>query len=317
MNFPLLNFSYFKITYKFIDNAEFNRYSTGNLVRGAFGETLRRMICTELLADCKPCKIKYECIYQKIFSPIPPTEATKLRKISDIPRGFVIHYPEDRTIYKKGDDFVIGLTLVGKIITFLPYIILTLNEIGKDGIGKSRSKMELTGIVQLNPFTRDEHNLFSGKDKTIRPKDIFFNINSIDIKINNIIKINFITPTRLIKEKRVLNFPDFSTLVKRLRDRYFALDLFYNEISNSDNTFDHKEFGVLSEQVTVMRTDTKFIIQNRHARTQKYNLQDTSGFVGTAVYKGNLEHFYKLIMLGQYFGSGKGTAFGYGRYVLE
>lgn len=314
---PELPLYYFEIKYEIKEDMELPPFNKGNIFRGAFGESLREMFCHDKNIKCLECKSDNECVYKSIFSPGLPEDSIKLSKMTDIPRGFIFHYPLDtKTIYKKGEKLIFFMSLTGKIIEYLHYIILVLNKIGLNGIGRRRAGMELESVFQLNPFNEIKETIFENKDKLIKPKNVYFNINSInDFDLNNI-SIKFLTPTRIVEKSSVVSLPDFSAFIKRLRDRYFALNLFYNP-EYKEVEFNHKEFGTTSENIKTMQCNTRFIFQSRKARTQNYNEQDISGFVGTARFSGEITPFYKLLAIGQYIGVGKGTAFGFGRYVIE
>ncbi len=313
-NYPIFNVYKFVVNYSIEEKMILPKYNKGNIIRGAFGETLRRLVCTEYKPKCSLCRNIKDCVYTSIFSPIVPDDSIYLRKNIDIPRGFIINSPlEIRTDYEAGEFINFDLIVIGKMINYLPYIILVLNEIGKNGIGRLRSKMSLDSILQVNPFNGEKKSII--ENNIIKPCGISFNIKQIDKDIPVELTLKFITPTRIIKGKEVQRIPEFSSFIKRLRDRYFALNLFYSDDYKPDD-FDHILFGKLSEKVMVKKLELKFIEQYRNARSQNYRRQDISGFIGKVVYEGDISYYYPLIVMGQYIGVGKGTTFGLGKYEI-
>ncbi|MBW3541069.1 MAG: hypothetical protein KY476_12440, partial [Planctomycetes bacterium] len=63
-----------------------------NVLRGALGITLRRLVCPPEWLDnpCAPCPLYEACAYGRVFMPTPPPDATQLRLQQDLPRPFVI-----------------------------------------------------------------------------------------------------------------------------------------------------------------------------------------------------------------------------------
>jgi len=56
---------------------------------------------------------------------------------------------------------------------------------------------------------------------------------------------------------------------------------------------------------------------DRSRRTRRGETQDLSGFVGEVIYRGDIEPFLPLLLLGEYVHVGKNAAFGNGWYRLE
>jgi CRISPR/Cas system endoribonuclease Cas6 (RAMP superfamily) len=78
---------------------------------------------------------------------------------------------------------------------------------------------------------------------------------------------------------------------------------------------DFKALGEQAEAVQTVRVDSQWIDRSR--RTRKGFSQDLSGFVGEVTYRGDIEPFLPLLLLGEYIHVGKNAAFGNGWYRLE
>jgi len=44
-------------------------YKSGNIVRGAFGDIFRKLVCIPRCLDAKTCDIRAECRYARVFEP--------------------------------------------------------------------------------------------------------------------------------------------------------------------------------------------------------------------------------------------------------
>lgn len=106
--------------------------------------------------------------------------------------------------------------------------------------------------------------------------------------------------------------PQFHHLIKRLRDRVNALAYFY---CGEGLAVDFKELGQRAEKVREVAVRSQWVERSR--RTRKGFTQDLSGFVGEVTYRGDLESFLPLLLLGEYVYVGKNAAFGNGWYRLQ
>ena len=125
------------------------------------------------------------------------------------------------------------------------------------------------------------------------------------------ITLRFLTPTTLKAEGEVVAVPQFHQLIKRLRDRVNALASFY---CGSALDLDFKALGQQAETIQTVALDSRWVDRTR--RTRKGFAQDLSGFVGEAMYRGDIGRFLPLLLLGKYIHVGKNAAFGNGWYEM-
>jgi len=74
---------------------------------------------------CHVCLLKEKCAYVYVFETSSPKDSTYLRKLSEIPKPFVIESPSEN-VYKKGEKIELGLILISKAIDYLPYFVVSL-----------------------------------------------------------------------------------------------------------------------------------------------------------------------------------------------
>ncbi len=140
-----------------------------NILRGALGITLRKLVCPEGWHDhaCPPCPLYASCAYGQVFVPTPPEDATALRLQQDLPRPFIIEPPgldpDDRVT---PDGLTFRLMLFGRAMNELPYFISTLDRLGHDGMGRDRVPFDLERITACHP--QGDEVLYTGGSTTVR-----------------------------------------------------------------------------------------------------------------------------------------------------
>ncbi|MGB9722086.1 MAG: hypothetical protein ACPL28_11495 [bacterium] len=113
----------------------------GSMVRGAFGNVFRKIVCPFKNKECKECLLKTKCVYTYVFETPVPEGSKIMRKYEHIPHPFVIEPPLDsKTEYKKHDELIFNLLLIGKSIDYLLYFIYAFEMIGETGLGKKKQK---------------------------------------------------------------------------------------------------------------------------------------------------------------------------------
>ena len=68
-------------------------YNKGNVIRGGFGGTFRRIVCHANCREAESCELRNVCPYTAVFQPFVPEGSEKISKNRDIPRPFVIKPP--------------------------------------------------------------------------------------------------------------------------------------------------------------------------------------------------------------------------------
>jgi hypothetical protein len=79
-------------------------YNKGNVIRGGFGSTFRRIVCHANCREPETCELRGMCPYTAVFHPFVPEDSEKISKNRDIPRPFVIKPPlETKETYLPGE----------------------------------------------------------------------------------------------------------------------------------------------------------------------------------------------------------------------
>jgi hypothetical protein len=304
-------------------------YNKGNVIRGGFGSTFRRIVCPTNCRESESCELRNVCPYTAVFQPFVPEGSEKISKNRDIPRPFVIKPPlETKETYMPGERLSFDLVLVGKIKEYLPYFIVTFKELSQTGLGRNRAPVELAGVDHVGrdgiaaPVYTKEDNLvrppaeaiswaeLSGFDSAnnngsmTSPQDGVANVTRVTLR--------FLTPTLLRADGLLAKRPIFGPLAKRLRDRINALSYFY---CGSGLDIDFKAFGTQADKICTVHDSTQWVDSSRYSRRRQVN-HDLSGFTGEVTFAGDMAPFLPYLKLGEYVHVGKNAVFGNGWYEI-
>lgn len=292
----------------------------GNVLRGAFGSSLKRLVCADKDSRCNSCILKEKCAYVLIFN---PTGINPAKRLHNVPRGFVLNPPiEEETIYSPEKPFSFEMILIGDRINYLPYVIVPLIELGKHGIGLNRGKFTLKDLSVLRDGISE--SLYNSTTNTVKNIQLIITGNEILERAGKMnkhkITLQFFTPTRIrynptgeIGKSEVLRVPEFHHIIRRLRDRVNALSVTY-----CGGPIDVDFKGIAERAMTVETRDVnlKWLDIKRKSKTQPF-YHDQSGFIGKITFEGDLREFLPLLLLGEYVHVGEDAVFGNGWYRIE
>lgn len=290
----------------------------GNVLRGAFGSSLRWLVCTMRDArttDCVDCFIKERCAYPLIFSPVGINPA---RRLQNTPRGYVLKPPLDQeTDYRPDNPLAFDMILIGNRTDYLPYAIVTLLELGKAGIGLNRGRFHLSNIEMIKDAVPTSiYDASSGTVKNVSKKIAGDELIDRARGVNpHELTLRFLTPTRIkynpTGEKgksEVVRVPEFHHLIRRLRDRVNALSVAY---CGGPLDIDFKGIAERAMAVKTAKRDIRWVERRRK------EVHDQSGFAGEITFEGDLTEFIPLLLLGEYVHVGDDAVFGNGWYRIE
>jgi len=314
-------------------------YNKGNVIRGGFGSTFRRIVCHGNCGDPESCELRNVCPYTAVFHPFVPESSEKISRTRDIPRPFVIKPPlETKELYVPGDQLTFDVVLVGRIKDYLPYFIVTLKELSQTGLGRHRSPVELSTVTHVGE-DGVEAEVYANESNLVRPPSGSISWTGIcpsqgltnssvgpqhtrvagDAGGSNNgaanvtrVTLRFLTPTMLKTDGAYSRRPVFGSLAKRLRDRINALSYFY---CGEGLDIDFKAFGEQAERIKTAADSTCWVESSRYSRRREVS-HDLSGFIGDAVFEGDLAPFLPYLKTGEYIHVGKNAVFGNGWYRI-
>ena len=321
-----------------------NSYSAGSNLRGALGNVMRRAYCPEAdhfsarnlhaagstrqidpqhAATCPVCWLlaanEHPGEERRGYALVPPAPVTT----GDGPR---------MGVYQPGQRFEFGLTLFGDAQRFLPYFILAVPEMGRNGVGSpindgrrsanSRGQFALRSVTATDPLEGADQIVLAEGESVVRVPDRLITPERVQQAADRIVPpdrlgVNFITPMRLIDEERLVKAPDFGVLFKRLLER---LDELNQQFGGGERRTPQEVQGLqtLANQVRLIEAQTQWIeLQSGSSRSGRTTW--LSGFVGSAVYAATFNAWRALLpwlLWGQVAQAGKDVVKGNGVFEV-
>jgi hypothetical protein len=289
----------------------------GSTFRGAFGSAFKRIVCTLRQKECPSCMLKNQCIYAYIFETMPPdnTAIMGMSKYEKVPHPFIIEPPaESKQSYRKGEELTFALVLIGKAVDYLPYFILTFEELGRIGLGRGRGKYALLSVAT------DKSVVYSSEDKTIHrfePRIVeiseSFDGNDFRDLPESTVGIELLTPMRIMYKRSLASSLEFHVLLRNLMRRLSLLHYFHCE--QKSPAWNHNLIIDASLQVEIKKDNTCWYDWERYSSRQNTKMK-MGGIVGNISYQGVTGPFTQILRVGEIVHAGKGTSFGLGKYRI-
>ncbi len=311
-----MNFNLYKFTLKSLEPIKLPYYS-GFAFRGLFGNALRKTVCVLKSSDttCDKCILVDKCIYSIIFeSPATENIPHALKGTSNTPHPFIITPDRfDMQFEKVGSLNVLYLTLFGKAIEYLPFLIFSFERMGEIGIGKDRGKFVVKEVEQYVGFDQ-LRVIYSRGDSEIKREDFrwtFDHFKALDFS-GDTLTLKSVTPVRLKRDNRfVKNDITLSDILFSLKRRFISLSTDYCTDSIQFPTIEE-----LSEGVRYTLRSSSWLDLSRYSSRQDTTMK-MGGVMFEATLNGNLKKIYPYLKLGEFLQIGKNVSFGLGKIVLS
>lgn len=282
----------------------------GATLRGGFGHAFKRVVCALREKNCRDCLLKEKCIYSYVFETPPPSDTRIMRKYSAAPHPFVIEPPsETKRGFVPGNEITFNLILIGKAIGYLPYFIYAFDELGEIGIGKGKGKFELRSVEC------DGKTIYDSESKTLKHIKTaslsFYNAGSGEGCSD--IKLNFLTPTRILYNGSLTLDLQFHILIRQLLRRLSLLSYFH--CGGNPSEIDFKGMIEKAKEVKVKKSNLCWYDWERYSARQDTRMK-MGGFLGEITFEGDIQAFLPLVKAGEVLHVGKGTTFGLGKYEI-
>jgi hypothetical protein len=227
------------------------------------------------------------------------------------------------------------LVLFGHAIDFLPHFVVTLAELGRQGLGPARVPFEVQTIVAQHPAGDEPlYDPFSHEmrrpTRTLLREDLVHPASCPSDGERRTLEIRFRTPTllrtgsgvdatgRRVPAREIHGAPPFGILVRRLRDRLSALSAFFE--ARPWQRTDFAELGDRADEVELVASETHWEQRSRRS-TRTGRRHELSGFVGTATYgfpsPAHLDESWPLLRFGELMHVGKHAVWGNGWLELS
>lgn len=283
----------------------------GSTLRGAFGYAFKKAVCiTRHQPECENCILTANCAYSYIFETPRPAGAEVMRKYEKVPHPFILRPPlTSERLIKKGQELSFGLVLIGRARDYLPYFVLVMEELAARGLGRERGKCSLLQVSDSQGSI-----IYSHENRELLPAQSEIGANLIS-RIGNPpdqLTIEFQTPLRLVRERKIIRKLTFQDLYRSLLRRLAILQRFHCDLTPEI------DFRSLIDQAAAIETvtdETYWQESRRYSTRQKANMS-TSGLIGRLTFSGDLKPFWPVLVLGTYINAGKNTSFGLGSYQI-
>ena len=294
--------------------------NAGSTFRGAFGRAFRNVGCAALSLGATDCVLGDRCPYHYVFETRVQPGSAIMTRVESAPRPFVIEPPLDSgRVYEPGETLTLGLALIGRAIDYLPYFVFAFEELGRTGLGRGRGRCRLETVSSLSP-----HNTADSGGRTlayVESKRHFSPtldvLTASDIAAppdaSSPVTVEFLTPTRLHHQGRMVEKIDFHVLFRNVLRRVNFLSHFH---CDGSLMHDAHELTEAARAVTTLASDLRWERWERYSARQEQRVP-MDGMVGRVVYEGDLAPFWPWLALGEWVHVGKGATFGLGRYVIE
>jgi len=298
---------------------------SGAALRGNLFEAVWQRFCTNKAAPtCAACPLHTLCPVSALVAPLREEN----NRGRDIPRPYIILPPlEGERRLAPGESLTFGITLFGKIIELLPYILLVTNSLEAAGLGRrldenrgQRGTFQIQQIEAYHPLTGSQHIVWqTGKIQAEVPT---LRVSAADVKkraeelSTETITLRFLTPMRLVQNESPVYHLTFQPLIARLLERLTALEQVYGQDEGESPSEHWAELTRQASTIICSEDQTTWENVGSYSRRTR-SLTQIGGLVGSATFTGDLAPFRELLAWGELIHVGKNTVKGSGWYRID
>jgi hypothetical protein len=229
----------------------------------------------------------------------------------DVPRPIAVRAP----LETGGARVVFGLAFYGRGITTLPMVLSGVAAMQSIGLGRGRRPARLTGVNAVDPLSRQRTPLLDadGQPLVALPEPLSrAAFERFAALLNpNTVEIEFLTPTRILRDGRLCHSPHFLPWFQRLLERLRSISEIYAE----PLWIPFRDLLTMAAEVQMVDDATRWREAWSYSRLEGRG-KPTSGFVGRVRYNGALGPLLPYLLVGQALQVGKNTVKGCGWYQL-
>lgn len=313
MNIPALKHARFRFTLHALEAMQLPEYK-GSALRGGFGHSFRKVVCTMGPIACDACLLQAKCVYPQFFeTPITGEAPPFMRGVKTGPQPFVLNPPlSARRLYKPGEALVFELVLFGKSIEYLPYFIYTFDRLGFMGLGRGKGKFRLQAVAAWHGEWQQIYDL---RSKTLR--DFGFATQegtaASAVPAPEKLSLRFVTPARLKVQGKLQTGLSFRELALNLLRRISTLAWFYMPGASID--WDWTTILRQANDVEMLENKLTWKDWERYSTRQHAHMK-LGGLMGEITFAGNMADWLPLLRLGEIVHVGKGATFGLGKFEM-
>lgn len=290
--------THFRFEVEALTTLAFDDY-TGSALRGGLVTALQRNFC--------PVRDQADAAHQAIC-PVcwllsheaTPGDSRRPYAIEPLLPGSTGRPAKAGFWFEPGERFQFGLTLFGQAVNLFPYLVLAVPRMGNDGVGRKldhgqrgpwqRGRFVLRAIQEVNPLTGVRRTLMGEGQQMVQTPQHAVTGAQVQAAAEQAtqrlqanggqLSLRFLTPTRIVHEKKLMHEPHFRPLFQRLLERVNELQRTFGQASEPPPW---QELLALADQVTLTQNSAGWWdVQGRSSRLERE--QQLGGFIGSAQY---------------------------------
>lgn len=287
----------------------------GSKLEGAFGRALYQLACTQPhLQTCQGCSLHQICPYGLSYEPaLPPQIQASSLGTPPRPVIFRVAFGQERWI-KAGEVLTFGLVVVGKAVLQLPYFLAALREVGQQGLGISRGRLELEQVVSVQPYTHEQKTLMTGTDFGMQLQPISLNVGDLPQFQATRLSLHLQSLLHIKVDGKMAQKIHFPVFIRALQRRISNLEQVHGGALSLGADF--SRLPLLAKQVETVDHDLYPVSQLRKGSRPKEKTS-MEGLMGRLEFAGDFAPFMPLLRYGEQLGIGKWAHFGAGLYSLK
>ncbi len=295
----------------------------GSALRGALFHALYDRFCVNKAArECAECPLVQRCPVATLMATWRPDG----ERGGNVPRPYTIEPPlHARHIYQPGDTLRWSITLFADALTLIPYLILGVQALEDEGLGKAlpqsngrwqRGHLVVEEIAAVHPWRNQRQLLYRRGARVVAQPALPITADDVAERVAALrgdrLQVEFLTPTRLIENKRLVHRPFFRPLFQRLVERISALSRHFASASLDDPK------ALLSSCLDVRVIDDRTTwVELQSYSTRQQRATPTGGFVGSVSFAGDFEPALPFLVWGELTHVGKDAVKGNGWFTLR
>ena len=283
----------------------------GSALRGGLGRWLRKTCCVFRNRKCDDCIVKSSCIYFFIFE----TENNKYSEtVNARPHPIVLEPPLPvPSSTRQGDKFSFSIILIGKANDFLPHLVYSIIQMGKDGIGAKTGHGY--GSFTVDTISSDKTVLFDKNGYDLKRP---VSLHTLELSNSTIypckrLEVEFQTPFRVKYKGRFIDSIPFHILIRAALRRISSLEAAYG---TGEPKLDYSNLVAGAKKIEVIDEQIHWQELPRFSSRQKCKMT-LGGPVGRVIYEGNIGPYLQFLSYCQPVHLGKQTFFGLGKIKLS
>ncbi len=307
----------------------------GTALRAQMFESVWRRFCTNKAArTCLECPLLPTCPVSALLAPADNLAAPAFLRESgrpwgrDVPRPYVILPPlAAGRRYEPSEQLLFGITLFGRSIGLLPYLILSREELERQGLGQPlaengspprRGRVRVERIEAYHPFSGQRQLLYQTGQRLVETPTLAVEAEEVQQQAASLpgerLTLAFLTPLRLVAQGELCKQPDFAVLIQRLLERLEQIVLAYGEAERIQWLAERRPHWLqLAAEVHCEEDATRWQDVASPSR-RLHRTTPIGGLVGRATFVGDLVPLRELLLWGSLIHVGKDTVKGNGWY---